>query len=41
MPGFDATWAVETNYYMDLGFLPRLPGFLLDQRPRCLVWTEG
>ena len=35
------TWAVEVNYYMDLGFLPPNMQYLLDQRPRRLVRTEG
>ena len=38
---FKPTWAVETNYYMDLGFLPREHAVLLDQRPRRLVRQEG
>ena len=38
---YKPTWAVETNYYMDLGFLPENMQLLLDQRPRRLVRQEG
>ena len=38
---FKPTWAVETNYYMDLGFLPPSHAGLLDQRPRRMVRQKG
>ena len=38
---FNTTWAVEINYYMDLGFLPENMQYFADQRPRWLLRTEG
>ncbi len=38
---FNATWALEINYYMDLGFLPEIDQLLLGQRSRWLLRPEG
>ena len=38
---YNPTWAVEINYYMDLGFLPPNMQFWSHQRPRRLVRAEG
>ncbi len=38
---FKTTWAVEINYYMDLGFLPENMQYFVDQRPCWLLRTEG